>query len=115
MPLTKLGEISNDISDFKAQIVDAQLRQEASLVNEHVSASTGETGGADSTGGPPQDAMVEMSTIMEGFRYLKNDNTVYPVLKDGQPCEDFPIIPVGMLSIWREQDEGDDLDAMLNM
>ena len=53
-------------------------------------------------GGPPQDAFVEMSTIMEGFRYLKNDNNLYPVLKNGQPIADFPIIPIGMLDIWRE-------------
>ena len=54
-------------------------------------------------------------TIMEGFRYLKNPDELYPVLKDGQPCVDFPLIPIGMLAIWREQDGEDDLDAMLNM
>ena len=54
---------------------------------------------------------------MEGFRYLKNDNAQYPILKNGKPVEDFPIIPVGMLSIWREYDdcpEGEDLDAMIS-
>ena len=58
--------------------------------------------------------MVEMSTIMEGFRYLVNDNTRYPIVKERTPCTDFPIIPVGMLAIWREQEEdGGDLDALL--
>lgn len=49
-----------------------------------------------------------MSTIMEGFRYLKNDNELYPVARDGSGSIDFPIIPVGMLKIWREQDDDGD-------
>ena len=69
-------------------------------------------GAQPETGG--QDANVEMSTSMEGFRYLKNDNTVYPVLKDGNLCPEFPIIPPGMLAVWREEDALD-LDAMNNM
>ena len=48
-----------------------------------------------------KDAKVEMSTIMEGFRYRVND-TPFPVAKDGKVVEDFPIIPIGMLKIWRE-------------
>lgn len=74
--------------------------------------------GNGSTGGPTadSDALVEMSTIMEGFRYLKNDNELYPVVKDGAggaACEDFPIIPIGMLKIWREQDEDLDMGAFM--
>ena len=102
MPHTKLAEIPDSCTDFKAQVVDAQLRTESAQVIEQLSGGEGGSGATGSTEGPPQDAMVEMSTIMEGFRYLKNDNQLYPVLKDGQPCADFPIIPVGMLAIWRE-------------
>ena len=38
-------------------------------------------------------------------------------MKGGQKIEDFPVIPIGMLSIWREQnaDDDGDLDAMLQM
>ena len=50
---------------------------------------------------------------MEGFRYLKNPNELYPVLKNGQPCADFPLIPIGMLAIWREENDGGFLEAML--
>ncbi len=54
-----------------------------------------------------QDVHVEMSTIMDGFRYRVND-TPFPVAKDGKVVDDFPIIPIGMLTIWREQnDDGD--------
>ena len=48
-----------------------------------------------------EDVKVEMSTIMEGFRYRIND-TPFPVAKDSKVVEDFPIIPIGMLNIWRE-------------
>ena len=42
---------------------------------------------------------------MEGFRYRVND-TVYPVFrgKENQK-ESFPIIPSGMLDIWRSENE----------
>jgi len=74
--------------------------------------------GQGSTGGPTgdSDALVEMSTIMEGFRYLKNNNELYPVVRDGPggaACDGFPIIPVGMLKIWREQDDDGDFAALL--
>ena len=46
---------------------------------------------------------------MEGFRYRVND-TPFPVAKDGKIVEDFPIIPIGMLKIWREQNEDDDFN-----
>lgn len=46
---------------------------------------------------------------MEGFRYRVNDSC-YPVYKEGKKLEDFPIIPIGMLDIWRgEQDEFNNL------
>lgn len=60
-------------------------------------------------------AQVEMSTIMEGFRYVKNDNTVYPITKGEKMIADFPIIPIGMLDIWREQNDEGDIEAMLKM
>ena len=68
--------------------------------------------GGDTMGGIGDDVQVEMSTMMEGFRYLKNDNGMYPVFKGepSKPCDEFPIIPVGMLAIWREYDDGDDGD-----
>ena len=56
-----------------------------------------------------KDVKVEMETIMEGFRYRVND-TPFPVAKDGKIVEDFPIIPIGMLKIWREQNEDDDFN-----
>ena len=119
MPHTKLLELPESVTDFKEQTVDGELRREASQVNDELSGGSGAQADIGGVGVHPetgnQDAMVEMSTIMEGFRYRKNDNTVYPVLKDGQPCPDFPIIPVGMLSIWREQGDEGDLDAMLGM
>ena len=99
-----LLELPSSMSDFKTECVDGRLRPEVAEVLQEIAAGQQDSGdGAQgSTGGPPEDAMVEMSTIMEGFRYLKNDNTLYPVLKKMQPCADFPIIPVGMLAIWRE-------------
>lgn len=36
MPLSKLTEIPNEITDFKAQIIDSQLREEARVVNEQI-------------------------------------------------------------------------------
>ena len=36
MPLSKLTEIPDEITDFKAQIVDSQLREEARVVNEQI-------------------------------------------------------------------------------
>jgi hypothetical protein len=67
-----------------------------------------------STGGPPDsDVNVEMSTIMEGFRYLKTE--IYPVVKDNQLIANFPIIPIGMLDIWREQEGDGDIGALLQM
>ena len=56
-----------------------------------------------------KDVKVEMSTIMEGFRYRIND-TPFPVAKEGKLVEEFPIIPIGMLKIWREQNEEDDFN-----
>ena len=56
-----------------------------------------------------KDCKVEMSTIMEGFRYRVND-TPFPVAKDGKVVEDFPIIPIGMLNIWRDQNNDDDFN-----
>lgn len=42
---------------------------------------------------------------MEGFRYRVND-TVYPVFKGKVNLgEEFPIIPIGMLDIWRSENE----------
>ena len=72
------------MGDFKAEVIDASLRPEAeaSVAALAESAAAEEGAGQDSTGGPSGDAVVEMSTIMEGFRYLVNDNTRYPVVKE---------------------------------
>lgn len=48
------------------------------------------------------------ATIMEGFRYRVNsDCSPYPVLKQGKEVKDFPVLPIGMLDIWREQMDED--------
>ena len=54
-----------------------------------------------------KDVQVDEATVMEGFRYRVNDSA-FPVAKDGKVLEDFPIIPIGMLGIWREQQSDDD-------
>lgn len=47
---------------------------------------------------------------MEGFRY-QIDSTKFPVFDGNKQLTDFPVIPIGMLDIWRQdnQDEGIDL------
>jgi hypothetical protein len=42
----------------------------------------------------------EEFTVMDGFNYRVND-TVYPVYRGDKPAQDYPIIPIGMLEIWR--------------
>ena len=117
LPHSQLVAINDDqVTDFKNSVVQS-LRAEASKVVQAVqpSGEDVEMNGAEPNNDVAEnDVQVEMSTMMEGFRYLKNDNTVYPVLKGTKLCEDFPIIPVGMLKIWREQDDEGDLDALLN-
>jgi len=49
-----------------------------------------------------QDGEREESTIMEGFRYRINN--IYPTLAPGKALTDFPIIPPGMMAIWRDED-----------
>ena len=44
---------------------------------------------------------------MEGFNYRVND-TAYPVYRGDKPAQDFPIIPIGMLDIWRSENDGND-------
>jgi len=46
----------------------------------------------------------EELTTMEGFRYRVNEG-MYPVMRNGKELEGFPIIPIGMLDIWREQED----------
>lgn len=49
-----------------------------------------------------------MSTIMEGFRYRANDSQ-FPVANNNKDISaEFPIIPIGMLKIWREEENQDD-------
>lgn len=43
---------------------------------------------------------------MEGFRYRVND-TVFPVYRARQELKDFPIIPIGMIEIWRSENDAD--------
>ena len=84
LPHQRLLDIPEAVADFKAEVIDASLLPEAraSVAALAESAAAGDGAGQDSTGGPSGDAMVEMSTIMEGFRYLVNDNTRYPVVKE---------------------------------
>ena len=117
LPHSQLVAISDDqVTDFKNSVVQS-LRAEASKIVQAIrpSGEDVEMDGAEPNNDVAEnDVQVEMSTMMEGFRYLKNDNTVYPVLKGTKLSQDFPIIPVGMLKIWREQDDEGDLDALLN-
>ncbi len=46
---------------------------------------------------------------MEGFNYRVND-TIYPVYQNGKVSDTFPIIPIGMLDIWRSENDGEDDD-----
>jgi len=57
------------------------------------------------------DANVQESTIMEGFRY-RVDDSPFPIFNHNQSLKGtFPIIPVGMLDIWRQEDKnGVDVD-----
>ena len=87
LPLSTVMELPDTVTDFKTGFVDTHLRDQASRVNQLISGSeTGSEMQSAGMGGTGEDCFVEMSTIMEGFRYLKNDNTLYPVLKSGQPC-----------------------------
>jgi hypothetical protein len=46
---------------------------------------------------------------MEGFRYrvpAENEKS-YPVIHNEKETKDFPIIPIGMLKIWRDELELD--------
>lgn len=115
MPLKDLEILPEDILDFKTQVVDAAIRPKADEFR--YSLAKQDAGGPNtsgSTGAPADsDVNVEMSTIMEGFRYLKNE--IYPVAKDNQLVENYPVIPIGMLTIWREQDNEANIDSFLQM
>ena len=49
------------------------------------------------------DYQSEEFTVMEGFRYRVN-NTGFPVYKGRKQLSDYPIIPIGMLDIWRSEE-----------
>jgi hypothetical protein len=55
-----------------------------------------------------EDVEKEELTVMEGFNYRVNDNNIYPVYHGDKPATDFPIIPIGMLDIWRQENDGTD-------
>lgn len=46
---------------------------------------------------------------MDGFNYRIND-TLYPVYHGKTLNGNFPIIPIGMLDIWRSENDGADGD-----
>ena len=48
-----------------------------------------------------QEGDKEECTIMEGFRYRVH-NGEFPVYKGENKVEKYPIIPMGMLNIWRD-------------
>lgn len=55
---------------------------------------------------PKDDVNVQEATIMEGFRY-RIDDTKFPVFNGNQSLKgSYPIIPIGMLDIWRQEDKG---------
>ena len=44
---------------------------------------------------------------MEGFRY-RIDDTQFPVFNGSESLKGiFPIIPIGMLEIWRQEEQGE--------
>lgn len=47
----------------------------------------------------------EEFTVMEGFRYRVNGDVLYPVFRGKEELKEFPIIPIGMLDIWRSENE----------
>ena len=49
----------------------------------------------------------EELTVMDGFRY-RVDSSPYPVYRGKQRLVDFPVIPIGMLDVWRSETQGDD-------
>ena len=51
--------------------------------------------------------MKSESTIMEGFRYRKvGDLSSYPVFNGkNNVSADFPVLPIGMMDLWRKDDE----------
>ena len=57
------------------------------------------------------DVQRQEATIMEGFRY-RVDDTEFPVFVGAEQVNNrnFPIIPVGMLDVWREQEEQGGID-----
>lgn len=54
-----------------------------------------------------EDADKEELTCMEGFRY-RVDESPFPVYRGGKKCEEFPMIPIGMLDVWRQQNNDDE-------
>ena len=53
-----------------------------------------------------EDAEKEEITLMEGFRYRVND-TCFPVYRGSKALCEFPIIPIGMLDVWRQEERQD--------
>lgn len=89
MPLKDLAEKGHDMSTTSAQIKDFT---ESIMLNKSED--------------KPKDVIVDEATLMEGFRYRQND-TKFPVFKDKQAMKshEFPIIPIGMLDIWRSDND----------
>ncbi len=81
--------IEKDVKAFKQYCIGGQQ-------SEAVKAGSGEDDYADK----------EELTVMEGFKYRVDDGP-YPVYRGKQKLEDFPIIPIGMLDVWRSETEGD--------
>lgn len=53
-----------------------------------------------------EEVNVQESTIMEGFRY-RVDDSQFPTFNHNESLKGtFPIIPIGMLNIWRQEDKG---------
>jgi len=95
-----------DFAELKTQLANTALPAFSSSIAEKYANSSGEA--PQAAYDPEQDVNREESTVMEGFRYRIN-NTIYPVFKEGKKLTQFPIIPIGMMDVWRE-DEGDFCD-----
>lgn len=85
------------------------LRQEMTTKNEQGQSDVQEfenvcMSGAFAKEEGSEDAEREELTVMDGFRYRIND-TCFPVYKGKEKLTEFPIIPIGMLDIWRSENE----------
>ena len=86
---TSIGDIAAKGFDFKSAATEAENLARAIV-------ASAEEEPVD------RDVIVDESIVMEGFRY-RVDDTKFPVFKGHQKLTEFPIIPIGMLGVWRDE------------